>query len=402
MTDNEKQFEDFVRKIKFDDTPDPDHRNKLEQNLLTALTKQTPRQIKIWRTIMKTKITKLATAAAIILIVALGITLLNKSTTPAWAVEQTIEALKKFNAVHITGIVIPLEDDLQHSFDLWARANEDHTQSGDFRIETDTGQINWVQGNDTYHYDPNRNTVHIRRGERAQINPWIGRDLLQTLERYTNDWWVSYGTDPATDRDRVFVTCSHPHANAGGPKSWWFEFDLETKLPVRFKEWHNLQRKGKPDVDVQRIVYYEDLPDETFKFEIPEDAVVTDNWPDILDKLNDPNCGMPAEEMTEDEASVEIVRQYWQAVIYRNWEMVARLRPIASPENWQDKYSSNLPIEIIEIGDPYQQEGCNIGPVVPCTVRFEDNTIRDIKMIIKFREIYGESSCVITGTWGKE
>ncbi|GAG85455.1 unnamed protein product, partial [marine sediment metagenome] len=232
------------------DSPDPNHRNKLEQNLLAAMAKQ-PRQIKIWRTIMKNRITKLATAAVIILIAVLGITLLEKSATPAWAIEQTIEVLKRYSAAHISGVAIS-EDGLPHSFELWARANEDHTQSRDFKSEADTGQVLWVQGNDTYNYDPNQNTVHIRRGERAQINPWLGRDLLQTLERYTNDWQVSYGNDPATGRERVFVTCSHPHAHAGGPKSWRFEFDLETKLPVRFKEWHNLQRKGKPDIDVQK------------------------------------------------------------------------------------------------------------------------------------------------------
>ena len=64
MNDNEKQFEDFVSNIKFDDTPDADHRNKLEQNLLCIMAKQ-PRQIKIWRIIMKSRITKIAAAALI-------------------------------------------------------------------------------------------------------------------------------------------------------------------------------------------------------------------------------------------------------------------------------------------------------------------------------------------------
>jgi hypothetical protein len=66
MVDNEKQFEDFIRGVKFDDTPDPDHRDRLEQNLLAAIRKQ-PRQIKIWRTIMESRITKLAVAAVIVI-----------------------------------------------------------------------------------------------------------------------------------------------------------------------------------------------------------------------------------------------------------------------------------------------------------------------------------------------
>ncbi len=64
MNDDERQFENFVSNIKFDDTPDSDHRNKLEQDLLRVLTKQ-PRHkqqpLKIWRIIMKSNMTKLAT-----------------------------------------------------------------------------------------------------------------------------------------------------------------------------------------------------------------------------------------------------------------------------------------------------------------------------------------------------
>lgn len=66
MNDNEKEFENFVRGIKFDDTPDASHRDKLEQDLLRTLTKQTPRQTKIWRTIMKSRIRKLVAAAVVI------------------------------------------------------------------------------------------------------------------------------------------------------------------------------------------------------------------------------------------------------------------------------------------------------------------------------------------------
>ncbi|MHC4632763.1 MAG: hypothetical protein ACYS9C_16070, partial [Planctomycetota bacterium] len=76
MTPNEKQFENFVSNINFDDTPDPGHRNKLEQNLLRALAKQTRRKdspLKIWRTIMKSRMTKLTAAAVIIIAVLIGL-----------------------------------------------------------------------------------------------------------------------------------------------------------------------------------------------------------------------------------------------------------------------------------------------------------------------------------------
>jgi len=71
MKDNERQFEDFVASITFDDTPDANHRDKLEQELLRTLAKQAPRQTSVWKIIMKSPITKIAVAAAIILIAVL-------------------------------------------------------------------------------------------------------------------------------------------------------------------------------------------------------------------------------------------------------------------------------------------------------------------------------------------
>ena len=44
------------------------------------------KQPNIWRIIMKSRITKLSTIAAVILIAVIGITVLDKSVTPAWAI----------------------------------------------------------------------------------------------------------------------------------------------------------------------------------------------------------------------------------------------------------------------------------------------------------------------------
>ena len=281
MNRNGQQFEDFVRQIKFDDTPDPVHRNKLEQDLLAAMAKQ-PRQIKIWRTIMKSRITKLATAAAIILIAALGITLLSKSTTPAWAIEDTIAAIGQFDAIYVSGLIeashqdfndgqdLVLPGDNGIKFELWANADEQRTSSKDVRLQIADGVVMAVQNEVTYTYDPNSNTVSVEPGRHVKIRPWLSAGFFESIEKINENWQVIYGKDPATGRDLAFVTCSYsPEC-----KSWWFEFDLESDLPVRFKQWHNMRREGTPAYDIQRIVYFEELPDKLFEFEIPEGATV--------------------------------------------------------------------------------------------------------------------------------
>lgn len=55
----------------------------------------------IWRIIMKNGITKYAAAAVIVIAVLLSITFLDKSVTPAYAIEQTIEALSSIRFIHL-------------------------------------------------------------------------------------------------------------------------------------------------------------------------------------------------------------------------------------------------------------------------------------------------------------
>ncbi len=85
MNNNEKQFEDFVRGIRFDDTPDPNHRDRLEQGLLTAIRKR-PRQkeqaLKVWRIIMRSQITKFAAAATILIVVSVMGWFLSSRSAP--------------------------------------------------------------------------------------------------------------------------------------------------------------------------------------------------------------------------------------------------------------------------------------------------------------------------------
>jgi len=394
MTDYEKEFENFVRQINFDDTPDPNKRDRLQQRLLCALSNHTPRQIGMWRILMKSKITKLATAAAIIVIAVAGISLLDRSTSKAWAIDQTIDALRKFNAIHFSGTLVA-EDGNETTFEAWARADSEQTAADCLRMETSSGQIQVVWHHRRYEYDPQTQIVYVTESHGPPISPWLGSRLVEFLKDFTIDWDESYGKDAATGRDRVFVTCSHPAAP--DPRSWWFEFDVESKLPVSLKQWENMTRQGPPRICATSITYLEDLPDDVFEFKIPEGAQVVAKNPVLVDELEDPNTGMLVGNMTDEQACEEIVRRYWRAVIEGKWDTVALLHPTASAESWRHKYS-RAPEEIVEIGRPYQEEGCRLTRIVPCTLKFDLSTARKIHVVVLLREIARQRSCVIART----
>lgn len=72
-----------------------------EQNVKLKTAAKISTSQKIRRIIMRSRITQLAAAAVIIIAVLLSINVLDKSVTPAYALEQTIKALRTVSSVHM-------------------------------------------------------------------------------------------------------------------------------------------------------------------------------------------------------------------------------------------------------------------------------------------------------------
>jgi len=351
----------------------------------------------VWRMIMKSRMTKLAAAAVFLVAVGVvGTVVLEKSAAPAWAIEDTIRALEQVSSVKISGIIS--DGGKVTEFVMWATPDEDGTASDLLRFEGG-GQTSVVTvSGKTYRYHPGTNKVYVHQDRSIVINPWLGSEFFNTVRKFTESWEVSYGRDEQTSRACIFATCVHPLE----AKSWWFQFDAQTKLPVRFKQWVNSNFEGEPQFYAEQIEYNPQMTAGIFDFEIPEHVEVIEVVQEQPKYFDDPNCGMSAEGLTDEQACLQIVEDYWRAVIDGDWDYLARLRPIASAERWALKYKFNdsWPEEVIAIGEPLEIQGCNIGPVVVCTVRYSDGEIKDIQLIVKLRRIDGNRSCVIAGTYG--
>jgi len=84
MNDNEKYIEEFVNDIPFN-APNEKHRDELKNQLLNTFPKHrlqpTVHTVQVWRTIMKSRIPKLAAAAVIIIAVLAGLPFLSRNGT---------------------------------------------------------------------------------------------------------------------------------------------------------------------------------------------------------------------------------------------------------------------------------------------------------------------------------
>ena len=383
---------------------DPEKNKQVVEDALSAYRRTlNKRQVVVkqntWRIIMNKPIIKLATVAGVILTVVLGVTFLDKAATPAWAIEDTIKALEHIYSIKISGIVTNDSGEIEVNFTLWAKPNEDSTETGELRFEIPGHQVTVVAlSGKTYTYKPKENVVSITEYKNFSINPWLGSKFFNSIKKFVENWKISYGKDEETGKESIFATFLHPTES----QSWWFQFDSDTKLPVRFKQWLNTNFEGKPQFYATSIEYNPELPDGIFEFEIPDGAKVIKVPKKLPGYFDDPNVGISAEGLTDEEACLVLVEDYWRAIIDGDWEYLAQLRPICNVKEWEFKYkrNENWPTEVLEISQPSKEEDCNIGPVVSCMVKYSDGQIKNIKLIVKIRNIDGNKSCVIAGTYG--
>ena len=329
MKDGEKEFESFARQIEFDDTPDYNHRDKLEQRLLVALANQARQEeqpVKIWRTIMKSQITKLTTAAVIILAVVVSITFLNKSVTPAYGLEQTIEAYRGLRYIYVKNLSPPAHEPQ----DGWLEFDE----NGELvRIRIEEGKDDsfriMVWANDTIKWwSPPKNEFVVLHETFSQAKKQMFREgvdpsyAVQSLYDLALEGKMDIEIEqPASEGEpiRLTATDTTPLEDLP-PKTYRVRYilliDPETKL-ARQREIYFL-RDGRYELKSSQLYleYNEPIDPEMFVLEPPEEVELEDLTKGI---------GMPQGDMTDAEAAKEVVRQYIEALIAKDYEKASKL-----------------------------------------------------------------------------
>jgi outer membrane lipoprotein-sorting protein len=298
MNDNDKQFEDFVRQVKFDDTPDANHRDRLEQELLQAMTKQAPRQTEIWRMIMKTRMSKVAVAAVVAIVVLGGVNFWPSGSSQdgkwwlgppaAWG-QEIIEALAQIEAlIYRKQIADVWAYGRRHVSGTWYRCYEakDRYRKDQHYHDTLT-EIEWniPDGEDLLKYivsfEFECHTRERKEGKAyerdpvAQLRSYV--ELLSKAGRLLDTETVDTETlDPQTFEGRECVGFEIRYSKRWQKQVDRIWFDKETKLPVRI-EMHRSPSVRHPQrattVIHDQFEYYVELPADMFVPEIPEDFI---------------------------------------------------------------------------------------------------------------------------------
>lgn len=349
-----------------------------------------------------------ATAAA--LVVAVSLVLPHWLSTPVWAVEQSIAAIEGLRGLHISGSLLNERGELQDC-ELWMRANRTGRQSKELLLIASSGTVSWVAKDSTYHYVPSQKTVFYERAVTAGMSHWPGPRLLRLISM-AGDTQVVDGRDPLTGRECFTVTSSV--MDVKGPQSWVMSFDAETKRPISFKTWSNLDRSGPPAFWAKQVTYSQDLSDSQLTPSLPEGIDYVKRGPTIPDQnlslLLSPRSGLAVGEMGLKEASTEILRRVYAAIIQSDIGQIRKYCPIV--DLWNDDFIKGVLIgnhaadrikEVISIG-PIEEEGSSqVGAfvVVPVTFKRHDGSAWRDRIIVQFRGGPPPRSCVVYGPYGQ-
>ncbi len=234
------------------------------------------------RAVMISNVAKLAAAPVVVVVLLLGASLiLNRTATPAYAIEQTIEAIKDVSIVHIFG-----RDWDDKQVEMWVQVNPDTGLTEYCYIDhIDDDRIMVSTPQNTYSHDKRANTVRIKDGPSVGSIFRLGEffeGMRLLSERFDGQITYCEVVDPYTKRKLLELKMCSPKLEIRSL------IDPQTKLPMNISVTKG-ERFGSHDTfkHASQIRYDDVPPAGLFDFTIPAGANV------VIETIEDPVQNLP-------------------------------------------------------------------------------------------------------------
>ncbi|MHC4585606.1 MAG: hypothetical protein ACYS3N_13825 [Planctomycetota bacterium] len=343
-----ENIENIIKKFNVDVNTRKDREIFDELRKLQAKSKQAPpgtSAITIWRILMKSRMTKLAAAAVII--IALYI-FLQFPSGAAYALQDTIDAYNSIRWLHINQSA---RDSTETRTELWLGCDQ-YGNVTKMRLESDNagdsvGSLILAGGSDgTEVWLPKHNLHIVGYGDASimlgfnasELDPkFLIENLLEAQDR--NEAIVDID-EPDQKTEPITVTVTYPQSSRSENWKKVFYIDQADKL-VKKIEKYELQ----DHVKTLRFSDYNQPIDQmmfTLTGDVPADAQVAD--------VTDVEAGLLQGDMTDEQVAVEITRQFFEAVIAKNYYRAGQLY-LAAPDFLVEKsfMGANM-VKIISLG----------------------------------------------------
>ena len=234
-----------------------------------------------WSLIMKSQASKIAAVLVITLALIFGSLFFLQTGNRAWALTDSIDALRQFRAVVFVGTELDSETGQMEAIKSWCVESEDQSRIIKERYEVDGVCVRVVNGDRTWRYDPNTHTV-TKNLPYGMPEHGCGHQFLEQLQAaheagFFTDWKENPDVDVASGKDRMILKIAWTNVQYNGPRSLRLEFDLDSKLLLHLQQWENATWQGPARITTSKITYHKTLADDLFEFKIPEGATVIEH-----------------------------------------------------------------------------------------------------------------------------
>jgi hypothetical protein len=366
---NNERIEKLAKEIRI--KPDVINKDRILADAANALDKAIAAKaivarMSLWRTIMHSRITKLAAASVITVAVVASLTFFNRSVPTAFAgIEQVIDAYSDVRFLQVRQV----RANQQEPEEFWIKSDEQGrvAKARYYLPVTEDGikVITWTPEK-TEIWFKNKNRFHICQTSR--IEGWMQslveqcqpKLVMKKLLEDQKSGRVNIDIQKPQDKQKPALVVATYKTES---KKEIYYINQATDLITSIEFYRIGDNKEVLKSTMEFFDYNVPIDDKMFSLEdeVPGDATKINQLTQLI--------GIPQGNMTDEQAAAETVRQFFQALIEKDYKKAGVIFSGVSEEKAKEYFSKLNVTAIISIGSPTPYPQC--GPHsfrVPCEV----------------------------------
>ena len=362
--DDDRFVEDLMNRI----DALPDSRGQIKNKLLV-------------RRLIMNRFTKLAAAAVIIIAVVLSVTLFDKTIPRAYALEQTIQASHSVRYLHIQSFVSPDQEPGK----TWVEFDE-MGQVKNVRIDLPEWAgggdgpklIVWKENKAQLWMKKKKSLVTIKDKTVAaqmvkmveQLDPKLAVERLQTKEEQGK---IKLEIEEPKDKaEPIIVTATSIEKDDSPFQRMVLFIDQATKLVISVELYVLQGEQYQKAITLEYYDYNQPIDPKMFTMDdIPDDVMRVDQTTQEI--------GLVQENLTGEEIAVKVVREFYEALIAKDYAKAGRLFEGIPAEKIKEMFGDMNIVGIVSISEPIPHPYPGVGGFqVHCEIEIEKDGVKSI------------------------
>lgn len=327
--------------------------------------------------VMRSPITKIAAAAVVVLAVLLFMSLWDKSVSPAYAIEQTIEANHSVRYLHIrhftAGHEEPREGWLEFAED--GQVTKARAQMPEWASPADGPRvIVWKDGT-VQMWLKRQNLLGTTKADSIQeqlasiLHELDPRQVLAHISELKQQGKVEIAIEEPSEKTRpILITVTYlPESESPGRRKV-LSIDPTTKL-VKVIELYRL-KDGEYQLEGRTELHEYNRPIDAGMFDLTNEVPAATTRLDF----SATDIGLAQERLSDEEVATAVVRQFFESLIAGDYDAAGRLLPLGAAR-LQEQFGGAKFLRIVSIGPATRSpEPGDKKFIVPCTVEIEEDS----------------------------